>query len=124
MARMTTSEEGGLGSPEAEFQVIELEFHELGEVGTPEQQDPHQQGDPADPADDGRFKDDDHPGDVVLLLWRPNFAEFMELKLYDLKFRFRGAPAALPRRWSSWPSTTTASKRWAAGPGPGPTWPA
>ncbi|MCL4503841.1 MAG: CHASE2 domain-containing protein [Deltaproteobacteria bacterium] len=27
----------------------------------------------------------------ILLLWRPNFTEFMELKLYDLKFRFRGA---------------------------------
>ena len=27
----------------------------------------------------------------VLLLWRPTFIEFMELKLYDLKFRFRGA---------------------------------
>ena len=27
----------------------------------------------------------------VLLLWRPNFTEFIELKLYDLKFRFRGA---------------------------------
>jgi len=26
----------------------------------------------------------------LLLLWRPNFTEFMELKLYDLKFRFRG----------------------------------
>ena len=29
----------------------------------------------------------------VLLLWRPNFTEFMELKLYDLKFRFRGPQA-------------------------------
>jgi adenylate cyclase len=28
-----------------------------------------------------------------LLLWRPNFTEFMELKLYDLKFRFRGPQA-------------------------------
>jgi adenylate cyclase len=27
----------------------------------------------------------------VLLLWRPTFTEFMELKLYDLKFRVRGA---------------------------------
>ncbi len=26
----------------------------------------------------------------ILLLWRPNFTEFIELKLYDLKFRFRG----------------------------------
>ena len=26
-----------------------------------------------------------------LLLWRPNLTEFMELKLYDLKFRFRGS---------------------------------
>jgi adenylate cyclase len=26
----------------------------------------------------------------VLLLWRPTFVEFIELKLYDLKFRFRG----------------------------------
>jgi len=26
----------------------------------------------------------------VLLIWRPTFCEFFELKLYDLKFRFRG----------------------------------
>jgi len=26
----------------------------------------------------------------ALLIWRPTFAEFLELKLYDLKFRFRG----------------------------------
>jgi adenylate cyclase len=26
----------------------------------------------------------------ALLLWRPTFCEFLELKLYDLKFRFRG----------------------------------
>ena len=26
----------------------------------------------------------------ILLLWRPNLTEFIELKLYDLKFRFRG----------------------------------
>jgi adenylate cyclase len=26
----------------------------------------------------------------ILLLWRPTFVEFIELKLYDLKFRFRG----------------------------------
>jgi len=26
----------------------------------------------------------------VLLIWRPTFSEFLELKLYDLKFRFRG----------------------------------
>jgi len=26
-----------------------------------------------------------------LLIWRPTFCEFFELKLYDLKFRFRGA---------------------------------
>ncbi len=26
-----------------------------------------------------------------LLIWRPTFTEFLELKLYDLKFRFRGA---------------------------------
>ncbi len=28
---------------------------------------------------------------ACLLLWRPTFTEFLELKLYDLKFRFRGA---------------------------------
>jgi adenylate cyclase len=28
---------------------------------------------------------------TILLLWRPTFTEFMELKLYDLKFRVRGA---------------------------------
>ena len=28
---------------------------------------------------------------AVLLVWRPTFTEFFELKLYDLKFRFRGA---------------------------------
>ncbi|MCK9376759.1 MAG: CHASE2 domain-containing protein [Syntrophobacterales bacterium] len=28
---------------------------------------------------------------AVLLVWRPTFTEFLELKLYDLKFRFRGA---------------------------------
>ena len=27
----------------------------------------------------------------ALLIWRPTFSEFLELKLYDLKFRFRGA---------------------------------
>ena len=27
----------------------------------------------------------------TLLIWRPTFSEFLELKLYDLKFRFRGA---------------------------------
>jgi len=27
----------------------------------------------------------------ILLLWRPTFTEFIELKLYDLKFRVRGA---------------------------------
>ncbi len=27
----------------------------------------------------------------LLLIWRPTFTEFMELKLYDLKFRYRGA---------------------------------
>ena len=27
----------------------------------------------------------------ALLIWRPTFCEFFELKLYDLKFRFRGA---------------------------------
>ena len=27
----------------------------------------------------------------ALLIWRPTFCEFLELKLYDLKFRFRGA---------------------------------
>lgn len=27
----------------------------------------------------------------ILLLWRPTFVEFIELKLYDLKFRFRGS---------------------------------
>jgi adenylate cyclase len=26
----------------------------------------------------------------ALLIWRPTFSEFLELKLYDLKFRFRG----------------------------------
>src|SRR5665647_1027654 len=30
----------------------------------------------------------------ALLIWRPTFCEFLELKLYDLKFRFRGAIAA------------------------------
>jgi len=30
----------------------------------------------------------------VLLIWRPTFSEFLELKLYDLKFRFRGPRAA------------------------------
>jgi adenylate cyclase len=28
---------------------------------------------------------------AALLIWRPTFCEFFELKLYDLKFRFRGA---------------------------------
>jgi adenylate cyclase len=28
---------------------------------------------------------------ACLLIWRPTFTEFLELKLYDLKFRFRGA---------------------------------
>jgi adenylate cyclase len=28
---------------------------------------------------------------AVILIWRPPFTEFIELKLYDLKFRFRGA---------------------------------
>jgi len=32
----------------------------------------------------------------VLVLWRPNFTEFMELKLYDLKFRFRGSRQPSP----------------------------
>jgi len=27
---------------------------------------------------------------MVLMVWRPTFTEFFELKLYDLKFRFRG----------------------------------
>jgi adenylate cyclase len=31
---------------------------------------------------------------AALLIWRPTFAEFLELKLYDLKFRFRGPRAA------------------------------
>jgi adenylate cyclase len=31
---------------------------------------------------------------AVLLLWRPTFTEFMELKLYDLKFRVRGPKPA------------------------------
>ena len=30
---------------------------------------------------------------ACLLIWRPTFTEFFELKLYDLKFRFRGARA-------------------------------
>jgi adenylate cyclase len=30
----------------------------------------------------------------ALLIWRPTFCEFLELKLYDLKFRFRGPIAA------------------------------
>ncbi|MHB9074163.1 MAG: CHASE2 domain-containing protein [Desulfobaccales bacterium] len=30
---------------------------------------------------------------ACLLIWRPTFTEFLELKLYDLKFRFRGARA-------------------------------
>ncbi|MFA4902593.1 MAG: adenylate/guanylate cyclase domain-containing protein [Desulfobaccales bacterium] len=30
---------------------------------------------------------------ACLLVWRPTFTEFIELKLYDLKFRFRGARA-------------------------------
>ena len=30
----------------------------------------------------------------ALLIWRPTFCEFLELKLYDLKFRFRGAVPA------------------------------
>jgi len=30
----------------------------------------------------------------ILLLWRPTFTEFMELKLYDLKFRVRGPKPA------------------------------
>ncbi len=30
----------------------------------------------------------------VLLLWRPTFTEFIELKLYDLKFRVRGSQPA------------------------------
>lgn len=30
---------------------------------------------------------------ACLLVWRPTFTEFLELKLYDLKFRFRGARA-------------------------------
>jgi adenylate cyclase len=30
----------------------------------------------------------------ILLLWRPTFTEFMELKLYDLKFRVRGPQPA------------------------------
>jgi adenylate cyclase len=30
----------------------------------------------------------------VLMLWRPTFTEFMELKLYDLKFRVRGPKPA------------------------------
>ena len=32
----------------------------------------------------------------LLVLWRPNFTEFMELKLYDLKFRFRGSRPPSP----------------------------
>jgi adenylate cyclase len=31
---------------------------------------------------------------AILLIWRPTFTEFMELKLYDLKFRVRGAKPA------------------------------
>jgi adenylate cyclase len=27
---------------------------------------------------------------AILLIWRPTFTEFLDLKLYDLKFRFRG----------------------------------
>jgi adenylate cyclase len=30
---------------------------------------------------------------ACLLIWRPTFTEFLELKFYDLKFRFRGARA-------------------------------
>jgi adenylate cyclase len=30
---------------------------------------------------------------AALLIWRPTFCEFLELKLYDLKFRFRGGRA-------------------------------
>jgi adenylate cyclase len=30
---------------------------------------------------------------ACLVIWRPTFTEFVELKLYDLKFRFRGARA-------------------------------
>jgi len=30
----------------------------------------------------------------LLLIWRPTFCEFLELKLYDLKFRFRGPMAS------------------------------
>ncbi len=30
----------------------------------------------------------------ILLLWRPTFTEFMELKVYDLKFRVRGPQPA------------------------------
>jgi adenylate cyclase len=33
---------------------------------------------------------------LVLVIWRPTFTEFMDLKLYDLKFRFRGARPASP----------------------------
>ncbi len=32
----------------------------------------------------------------ALLLWRPTFTEFIELKLYDLKFRFRGTRPPSP----------------------------
>jgi adenylate cyclase len=33
---------------------------------------------------------------AVLLLWRPAYTEFLELKFYDLKFRYRGSLAPSP----------------------------
>ncbi len=46
---------GGPGSPEPEFQVIELKLDELDKGGTPEQQNPHQHDGPDYPTSDGRF---------------------------------------------------------------------
>jgi adenylate cyclase len=34
---------------------------------------------------------------MILLVWRPTYTEFFELKLYDLKFRFRGPQPAGPQ---------------------------
>ena len=55
----------------------------------------------------------------ILLLWRPNFTEFIELKLTDLKFRFRELGRLLQVVILALDDQSL--KKVAAGPGPEPT---
>ena len=57
MATMATCWPAGMGAPEPELEIVELEFEKLAEGGTPDEQGAHQQGDADDPADDGRLNE-------------------------------------------------------------------